>query len=517
MGWGSPTTLLTLDLALIIELPAPVRLILLGVLSATLPDERNAILVLRANFLGTVDFGAKRISFDASLVGSRILQFTLTGDAAFRLYQGANPVFLLTSGGFHPAFRPPANADLPTLRRLSLALAQGGDFSLTLSTYIAVTSNTVQFGSRLDLFVRLPASFSLIGFLSFDALFQFNPFRIQVQVAAGVAIKKGNSTKLTLNLNLALSGPAPWHANGEGSFKILFIKIKFRVERTFGGGAAPQPLPDTNVRPLLQQALEDRSNWEVEQPVNRASNTVVLRAQEVANQLLVDPSGALVVRQKVAPLGYPMERFGDARPVNGNRFDITRAFIGVTGADPIDLSGSELQEVKDSFSPGQFRRMSNAEKLSAPSFQQMRNGVRLAGLAGYAGGPASAKAVAYEQIILRDLTGSAGSTPPPPAPSAPVVVPAQQYQQLTKNSAVGRSARSFERRRPSRKAPDQIFWDEDDYLIVSTRDLSPLEGTASFPNEAQATAHLNQLLQSDPSWAGELQVVPAYQLNVPAI
>ncbi|MFD2788068.1 DUF6603 domain-containing protein, partial [Hymenobacter rubripertinctus] len=174
IGWGAPKTLLTLDVGLIIELPAPVRLVLLGVLQATLPSFDKPILRLRADFVGSVDFGAGSVEFDATLRDSSILdRFPLSGDGAFRLYQGQNPVFLLTAGGFHPAFQPPANANLPQLQRLRLALADSRDFRLVLQTYLAITSNTVQVGARLDLFVDLPLGFSLEGHLFFDTLFQF--------------------------------------------------------------------------------------------------------------------------------------------------------------------------------------------------------------------------------------------------------------------------------------------------------------------------------------------------------
>ena len=541
IGWGTPN-LITLDAALIIELPAPVRLVLLGVLRAILPNEQTPILRLRADFLGVVDFGAKRIAFDASLVDSRILQFTLTGDAAFRLYQGENPVFLLTSGGFHPSFQPPANADLPTLRRLTLALANGNDFRLTLSSYVAITANTVQFGSRLDLFVDLPGPFTLVGFMGFDALFQFNPFRIAVQVAAGVAIKKGSRSVLSLYLRLAVTGPGPWHVDGEGSFKILFFKIKFRVNRTFGQGAAPQPLPSTDVRTLLLQALNDPKSWEVEQPVTRPASLVVLRAEPAdATRLLVNPGGKLTVRQRVVPLAYRIERFGNTRPTTGNEFNITSASIGAT--DPIAVSGANLEEIRDHFSPGQFRQMSDAEKLSAPSFQTMRSGARLGIVVeGLTGGASVIRTAQYELKIARnvaqgDLAGRLASssdtlsaaqkeaitsdassqivqpTGPDPVVSTSVKVPmaSQLSERLARNGAVGRTARSYEQRRPSRMAPDKVFWDEDTYAVVSTRNLLPHVNTP-FPNEASATQALGDALRTNPNLTGELQVIPAYQL-----
>ena len=102
-------------MGLVLEVPEPVRLIMLGVVRGILPDEKAAILRLQVNFLGVIDFAQERFSFDASLFDSKLLSFTLTGDMAMRLYWGANANFLTTVGGFHPAYQPPP-MNLPALR-----------------------------------------------------------------------------------------------------------------------------------------------------------------------------------------------------------------------------------------------------------------------------------------------------------------------------------------------------------------------------------------------------------------
>jgi hypothetical protein len=536
IGWGTPK-LITLDAALIIELPAPVRLILLGILRATLPNESSPIIRLRADFLGVVDFGAKKIAFDAVLVDSRILQFVLTGSMAFRLYQGENPVFLLTAGGFHPAFQPPANADLPTLRRITLALSQGGNFRLTLSSYLAITTNTVQFGSRLDLYVGLPASFYIEGFLGFDALFRFNPFHVAVQIAAGVAIKRNGRAKLSITLNLLVSEPGPWHVQGEGSFKILFFRIRFRIDRTFGSNATQPVLPTTDVRQLLKAALRAPANWEVQPPVSRAGSTTVLRTDEQTTQLVVDPGGALVIRQQIVPLDYSVDVYGNSRPVNGNRFEVAGVVLG-EAPNELSVSAGALGEIREAFAPGQYKRMSDGEKLSAPSFQLLRSGIRLAVTDGLVGSSGTTQTVRFERIIIAPVPnpgGTASSTSDadsaqqpasdspfrvavtPSAEAGKVLLPGQSFQGLARNGAVGRARRSYEQRRPSRKAPDQVLWDEDAYALVLTRNLQPVpEAPNPFPSEAEATAYLTQQLALAPALAGAWQVVPVYQLDVSA-
>ena len=117
-----------------------------------------------------------------------------------RLYWGANANFLTTVGGFHPAYQPPP-MNLPALRRLTLALVSGDNPRLTLETYFAVTSNTAQFGARLELYAAA-WKFNAYGFLSFDVLFQFNPFYFIAEVTAMLALRVGSSSIASIKLTL---------------------------------------------------------------------------------------------------------------------------------------------------------------------------------------------------------------------------------------------------------------------------------------------------------------------------
>ena len=91
--------------------------------------------------------------------------------------------------------------NLPTLRRLTLSLVSGDNPRLTLETYFAVTSNTAQFGARLELYAAA-WKFNAYGFLSFDVLFQFNPFYFIAEVTAMLALRVGSSSIASINLTL---------------------------------------------------------------------------------------------------------------------------------------------------------------------------------------------------------------------------------------------------------------------------------------------------------------------------
>ena len=213
--WGVPA-LISIEFGLVIEFTNPVRIAILGVLKIALPTEEAAILQLQVNFVGIIDFEKGYLSFDASLYNSRILTFTLEGDMALRLNWGSSKGFLMSVGGFHPAFKPPQELNVPNLKRLTLTILSGNP-NLVLTSYFAITSNTVQFGAKID-FRFKSGSLSVVGYLQFDVLFQFSPFRFVCNISAGLGVKAGSSTLFSIKLDFDYQDPhrgmpkAPLHS-----------------------------------------------------------------------------------------------------------------------------------------------------------------------------------------------------------------------------------------------------------------------------------------------------------------
>ena len=139
IAWGTPT-ILTLDIGLLLELPEPVRLIILGRLQIVLPDPDLALIRVRMDAIGIIDFNKEEVSLDATLYDSRILAFVLTGDMALRANWGRQPTFVLAVGGFNPRFRAPSG--FPQLARLALSLGDSDNPRLRFESYLALTSNT---------------------------------------------------------------------------------------------------------------------------------------------------------------------------------------------------------------------------------------------------------------------------------------------------------------------------------------------------------------------------------------
>ena len=78
-----------------------------------------------------------------------------TSRATWRCTPGSatDPYFLLSVGGYNPRFQPPGGlpASVTNLRRMRAEVAISEDVWFALEAYVAVTSNTLQFGSQASL------------------------------------------------------------------------------------------------------------------------------------------------------------------------------------------------------------------------------------------------------------------------------------------------------------------------------------------------------------------------------
>jgi hypothetical protein len=362
LGWG-PNELIKLELGIILELPDPVRLLILGRLSLKLPDEKNPVVRLKLDSLGVIEFATGDVSLDAVLYDSEIKGFTITGEMALRANFGASPGFLLSVGGFHPAFKAPPG--FPTLQRVAISLATGDNPRLRLAAYMAITTNTVQFGAALEIFAK-KGEFSLEGQLSFDALIQFDPFGLAIGLGAMIAIKSGEQVLLCVKLEMNLTGPAPWHAWGEAQFRILLFDIKIPFEIKSGEEQFPELPTPVDLLPLMLKALKEPTNWSTQLPPGEHP-LAVFREQVKGSGILVHPLALLQVSQRVAPLNEDIYKFGNATLKDGvQHFKLS--------VDGIDAQKSDY--VQDWFAPAHFREMTDDEKIAADSFERRDAGIR---------------------------------------------------------------------------------------------------------------------------------------------
>jgi hypothetical protein len=388
ISWGSPP-IVKIRLALLLEIPQPVRAALLAALSALLPDEEDPVVELHVDAIGVLDLGRGELALDASLHHSRLLEFTLTGDMALRLNWGYAPTFLLSVGGFHPKFTPPAG--LRPLNRVALTLTGSDNPRVRFETYLALTSNTIQMGARVTVYAEA-AGFGVDGGGAFDALIQWSPFAVDVSFQAWVRIFGPTGTLLAAQLAVEVAGPQPWHVTGVAEFHFLFLSAKVPIDLTVGAAAVPPPVETVDVAALVWDQVGRRANWQAALPANAVPGvTLAATSTEVsdgqASTLPIHPFALLSLRQRVVPLGTSISRVGARLPRDGTRsYDL----------DVTAPTGVQVETLADLFAPGQYRDLPDDAKLSGPSFAPLPAGLSLR--------PEAANAAAQVGVIATNLT-----------------------------------------------------------------------------------------------------------------
>ncbi len=491
IGWAG--SILTLELGLLLDIPNPMFAIL-GVLRAALPDPDEPILLIQVNFLGVVDFGNKYISFDASLFDSKLLIFTLTGDMALRINWGDTPMFVLSVGGFHPAFKD-APPDLQNMTRLTLALLSGDNPRLTIACYFAVTSNTVQFGARAELYAAA-CGFSLYGFIGFDVLFQFTPFRFIADLDAGLALRRGSTNIMSLRLHGQLAGPTPWDVQGKASFSILFFDVTIRFHETWGDDPDQLPREKVDVRALLIAQLDDDRNWRATIPDNNHLHVTVKQIKNAGSAVIIHPFGTLAFSESAVPLDYTIDKIGEQVPQDDTRFTLTGVHSGPTSLD--------TTPVQDRFAVAQFTEMSDSEKLSRPSFEMLDSGIQLTGTANLATTPPVSRDVDYEISYLRAKQPVfAGRRP----------LGKTRFGLARQNAAAANSPLSHRNSRQSVLAPAGVDVDAEQYMVATVSTLTPFAAGMVAGSYAEAQQHYESLIASRPELRGKVQVVSTLEVS----
>ena len=403
IGWFTPT-LVTADLALIVEFGARKRLLVLGRVRALLPSPDHVLLRITLDAIGVFDFDAGTAAIDAVLVDSRLLErFVISGAAALRARWSSPRSFALAVGGMNKGFAAPA--DFPVLERVTLSLTTGDNPRLTCEAYFALTSNTVQFGAAAHLYAAA-YGFSVTGDAGYDVLIQLDPFHFLADFFASMQLKRGSSNLFKVKVEGALEGPAPLTVRAKCSFEILWWDVSIRVNATLAEGTTP-PLPQAvNVLDQLKAALGDSRNWHAELP-EAQTRVVTLAEAQNGSTIRVHPLGTLSVRQGVVPLNLErdIDRYGEAPVAGSKRFTV--------GALTLGDAGTDSSPVRDDFAPAQFFEMSDEAKLAAPSYETMDAGVAF-GAPDYAFELASglASPLDYETVIV-DAQAAPNETPPP--------------------------------------------------------------------------------------------------------
>jgi hypothetical protein len=492
IGWGTPT-LITVELGIIIELPAPVRLVLLGQISALIPTPDAPVVELHIDILGILDFEGQKISVDAVIHDSRVAAFSISGDMAFRLSWGSQPNFAMSVGGLNPRFQPPPG--FPELRRITLSLGFEDNPRISVEAYFAVTSNTLQFGAKAELYAEA-GGFNVLGWMAFDALLQVIPLYFAIDFDVGVALRRGSSTLAGVRLTGSLTGPSPYHVKGEASLSLLFFDVSVPFDRTFGVELLiERPLIDA--WNLLEDAIKNVESWTAALPAH-ALEATTSRVSADAPPLLVDPVGGARLRERVVPLNRNLDKLGEAVLTGAKRFDITEVRAGSNVTHSYTLT-------QDQFARAQFENLTDAEKLSAPSFQAMDAGIEFGSDAVSVGAGLTAD-LTYETRIV-DFPYDGRTAPKHQFPRG----------QLLAMLGAGAAARAPNRNKGSRKfAPSAdrelgVGLGEESYVIATTSDLTVRADLALPSSKGDAHAALKAHLARNPKDRDQLQVIAQHE------
>ncbi|MFJ8689696.1 DUF6603 domain-containing protein [Micromonospora wenchangensis] len=398
------------DLAVLVEFPDPVRVLLLGKLVIDFKSAGR----LRLDSAGIIDVARKEISLDGALIGSHLFGRPVFGEFMVRARWGGSSSFAMSIGGFHPRFCPPAG--FPPVKRFEIALQKSGK-GLKLNAYLAVTSNTAQFGAELVMHFEAGA-LVLDGRAWLDVLFQFTPFWFTAEIGAYVALTYDGTELLVVRLVLGVSGPGPWRAWGEARIKFLWWEVSAKLDWTDGKRAEAQEPSYVDATALLASALSSPDAWQIGAAAV-GTEPVTLRAVEGAGgALLLSPGATLGVRQNVLPLGVELHRIGTSRIRGPHRFTLTEVSVG-TGDDTV--RGTLGSPILDDFAPGQFRDLTPEQRVLTPGFERMEAG-RAVALPDGTALPADGVTVfvgldaddAYDRVIIDDPQDAGREMPATP-------------------------------------------------------------------------------------------------------
>ena len=498
LGWGKPTGMFTLAIGVVIQIPDP-KIVILGVFKALVPPiDEAALLRLQVNFVGFVDFGKRLLGLDASLYDSRLIMYTLEGDMAARLRWGSNASFAVCVGGFHPRYVPASDLEIAPTKRVTINLLPTSDNPrLRVQSYYAATSNSLQHGARLEVYAAA-AGFGIKGFLGYDLLAQISPFSFEADFGGAVAVIAGGEEIMSLSLGLHLSGPSPFHVDGEVSFKIIVVRVHIPVHATFGGSDAPT-IPDVDVAKLFRDQFKTARNWTSTLPDQ--SHLLVallpkLRTQD--DEVLAHPSATLQVDQHTVPLKVKIQRVFGGKPSGADIFEMTGMSAG---ADPV-----AADTVRSEFAPAQYFDLSNDEKMSAPAFQDFDSGIVANAAALVRVGIPAPRDYTYRDHIADAI---AQESPFASAFARRRLAGAAAIAGLS-GSAVGQSG-LFRERVNARPTGDEIAFAPAGYRVVDAGTLQPATSSA-LSSTVGASQAMRALIDTNPSLRGTLIVVPAHEV-----
>lgn len=415
LGWLRG--MVSAELGVVIELPDPIKVAVLGSIKIVVPklpeqaqpsvpgdpegNSEPAIVRLRLDLAGVFDFGAGTVSVDAYLHNSAIAGFPIDGGMSMRAGFKDDRYFLIALGGFHPGFAQPDN--FPIVPRLAMGLEIAEVIEISLASYFAFASNTIQFGASIHLSADI-AIFAIEGGFEFDALIELNPFHMDVSVNMYVSVQAVGIDLLAVSLVGSLIGPKPWIVNAVAEVNLVGYREGIEINYGTGDALEAEAQAPPGVFEMLVAQIAAPDAWSL-QDTGGARGVLLADRDPRDTDPAAAPDAVLILAQQLAPLSTLVDRFG-------SNLAVAHSMYQLQVSAP---AGAQVEDVTDWFAPGQFRNLGNTDqaKLSAPSFERMPAGKKVFGP--LQAGPARASSADYKVSHLdpkRDIDPSIFPDPP---------------------------------------------------------------------------------------------------------
>ncbi|WP_367140980.1 MULTISPECIES: DUF6603 domain-containing protein [Streptomyces] len=374
------------------------KVILLGQLLVQLPPRElgvPAVLKLLVDVVGFYDAPEQFLLIRARLRDSFVgvegfVKLNLTGELLLAARFGDDPSFVLSAGGFHPAFKDVPRGVPADLERMAVSFGLG-PIKMRGENYFAVTSNTVQAGSRIEVSADIDVA-AIRGHLSFDALLYLEPtFHFLVQLEFQVQLEAFGESFCSVTVRMSLKGPGEWQAKGSFSFSILWWDIDIGFDERWGADPAVESA-STSAAAIVRQELGAPSRLLPGPPVGGSG--LVTLAPPPAGVVPAHPQGQVTLAQKAVPLDVRIDRIGTKSLTEGTaKFTIETVTVG-------GRQDTTHETVTDHFARGQFMELTEQQKLEGRSFETFTSGVRIGSADYTVGGVGTTVLADYEVKII---------------------------------------------------------------------------------------------------------------------
>ena len=350
-----------LAIGVIVEFDSQTRLtkvIVLGSLVIKIPRHEK-FLDIEIDVVGIFDVGKHTLEIDATIRRGRLMGvFTVTGDGGLRSSWGDTPYLMATIGGFHPDFHPEP-AVFPKLKRILITVDKDDlpdAVELSASGYMAITSNTIQFGAEFTAAIK-SGNWKIEGNIGGDALIRM-PFHFDVTIKGGVHVKYRGHNLIGVKFKGGLAGPSPLVLRGEVCIDLLFFDACWSDSFELGDAGAIVGAVFRSLVPVLAEELAKAANLAV---VEGEDQLVLLTRHDDSDRVVLTALGVPTWSQNRVPLGLAVDTFEDGKLDAPQRLGVHATVLSTPHVDW--------------FSPGSFVELSEAEELALPTFERHQAGV----------------------------------------------------------------------------------------------------------------------------------------------